>query len=782
MKRLFLSLFLFAAIALAQQCPQGYTLTAGKCVQNAGGGGSMPTATAGGQIPTSTAAGTTYAVSPYISVDPTTGNLASLTGAVIGNNTVAESGIAIGGFFATSANGTNDVTLYEAVSKDGGKTAAYVHPTGFASGGGGIGGVGPVLVLGGRQWWSTSANTCWIFSSDDMQNFSSPTQINITGTNPMGTFCYAPYFWQDPANKALIHLYYSSGNNTATAMSLYHVQATYNFSTQAFGSWGDHTGTANSADLMLSVGGSALIDPNMFQVGSNYILGYTQYLPASNGVQYATCTSPYSGCSVTSSGNWTAQLPASTCPSEGSIVSQWGSKVRMYVDQVSPVFGTTCSFPAGTTYLETSTYPGGTWSAPVTVLPNANITTAGDGNLIGRLRHGAFVPVFDTETVRTALNLVAYDAKYAPRCIGTYGSLSSPCALVTGVTTSYFTAPISGTSMALSTPLPVTSGGTGTASPGLVSGANVTITGAWPNQTITAAGGGGGGVSAVNPACTFATSGTGCSINVAGLLVANANYSSIVAQCFTGASTTQTPISITSYTYATGATYLATVTPSFSAAAAAGYCTANLTTGPSYSATWPAVISGTTVSCPSCSAKLSEVIIGTTTSPTTDPSGTVATFTTSSVVFSAIPQGFTHLKLSFAATTAGSDQIGLQFNGDTSTSDYDAMHAVWFNSATQGVNNWPGLAYFKLTEAFAPGPWGPVQGELRIKAYSGAVLNKYITGEFSSSSPSVANPGIIRTNVDGSWQLTAAITSIRIFTVSGAAFSNGSTFTISAEP
>jgi len=41
--------------------------------------------------------------------------------------------------------------------------------------------------------------------------------------------------------------------------------------------------------------------------------------------------------------------------------------------------------------------------------------------------------------------------------------------------------------------LPVANGGTGTAAPGLVAGANVTITGAWPNQSIAAAGGGGGG-------------------------------------------------------------------------------------------------------------------------------------------------------------------------------------------------------------------------------------------------------------------------------------------------
>ena len=41
--------------------------------------------------------------------------------------------------------------------------------------------------------------------------------------------------------------------------------------------------------------------------------------------------------------------------------------------------------------------------------------------------------------------------------------------------------------------LPVASGGTGTSTPALVAGTNVTITGSWPNQTINASGGGGGG-------------------------------------------------------------------------------------------------------------------------------------------------------------------------------------------------------------------------------------------------------------------------------------------------
>lgn len=44
--------------------------------------------------------------------------------------------------------------------------------------------------------------------------------------------------------------------------------------------------------------------------------------------------------------------------------------------------------------------------------------------------------------------------------------------------------------------LPVANGGTGTATPSIVAGTNVTVTGTWPNQTIAASGGGGGGTPA----------------------------------------------------------------------------------------------------------------------------------------------------------------------------------------------------------------------------------------------------------------------------------------------
>jgi hypothetical protein len=66
------------------------------------------------------------------------------------------------------------------------------------------------------------------------------------------------------------------------------------------------------------------------------------------------------------------------------------------------------------------------------------------------------------------------------------------------------------------TPLPVANGGTGTATPALVAGTNVTITGTWPNQTINASGGGSGSGTVTSVAAlTLGTTGTDLSSTVA---------------------------------------------------------------------------------------------------------------------------------------------------------------------------------------------------------------------------------------------------------------------------
>jgi hypothetical protein len=65
--------------------------------------------------------------------------------------------------------------------------------------------------------------------------------------------------------------------------------------------------------------------------------------------------------------------------------------------------------------------------------------------------------------------------------------------------------------------VPVANGGTGTASPGLIQGTNITITGSWPNQTINATGGGSGGFPFTLGSTSIAASST--TTSVAGLTV-----------------------------------------------------------------------------------------------------------------------------------------------------------------------------------------------------------------------------------------------------------------------
>jgi len=80
-----------------------------------------------------------------------------------------------------------------------------------------------------------------------------------------------------------------------------------------------------------------------------------------------------------------------------------------------------------------------------------------------------------------------------------------------------------GTAAGLSSILAVAYGGTGTSSPGLVAGTNVTITGTWPNQTINSSGGGSGMIypGAGIPLSTGSAWGTSYSTTGSGTVVLN---------------------------------------------------------------------------------------------------------------------------------------------------------------------------------------------------------------------------------------------------------------------
>lgn len=75
--------------------------------------------------------------------------------------------------------------------------------------------------------------------------------------------------------------------------------------------------------------------------------------------------------------------------------------------------------------------------------------------------------------------------------------------------------------------LPVTNGGTGTASPSIVAGTNITVTGTWPNQTVNSTASGSGDVtgpaSSVNNRVAFFNGTTGKLIKDSGLALSGAN-------------------------------------------------------------------------------------------------------------------------------------------------------------------------------------------------------------------------------------------------------------------
>jgi hypothetical protein len=112
-------------------------------------------------------------------------------------------------------------------------------------------------------------------------------------------------------------------------------------------------------------------------------------------------------------------------------------------------------------------------------------TTAGD------ILYGAASNTWAKLAAGTAGQLLQTNGAAAPSWVNapTFTGVSSFSAGTTGFTPSSATTG----AVTLAGTLAVANGGTGTATPSLVAGTNVTITGTWPNQTINSSGGGGGG-------------------------------------------------------------------------------------------------------------------------------------------------------------------------------------------------------------------------------------------------------------------------------------------------
>ena len=143
---------------------------------------------------------------------------------------------------------------------------------------------------------------------------------------------------------------------------------------------------------------------------------------------------------------------------------------------------TTPSIVAGTNVSVTGTWPNQTINATAGTVTGVTATAP-------VVSSGGTAPVISMAAATASANgyLTSTDWNTFNSKLTSGGPLGTPSS---GTATNLTGLPLSTGVTGL---LPVANGGTGTATPALVAGTNVTISGTWPNQTINASGGGGGG-------------------------------------------------------------------------------------------------------------------------------------------------------------------------------------------------------------------------------------------------------------------------------------------------
>lgn len=256
---------------------------------------------------------------------------------------------------------------------------------------------------------------------------------------------------------------------------------------------GGGVATVASSDTSLTVTGTGAI--NAIVNASNVTSGT---LPVAHGGT-GTTTSTGSGNNVLSTSP-TLVTPVLGTPSSVTLTSATGLPLTTGVTGTLPVAngGTGVTASTGTVAVVLSTSP--TLVTPNLGTPSAATLTNATGLPIIAGTSGTLTVARGGTGVTTSTGSGNTVLSTSP--ILTTPALGTPSAVVL----------TSGTGLPLTTGvtgvLPVANGGTGTATPNIVAGTNITVTGTWPNQTVNAAGGGGGG-GGVAPTVVFGSTVSG---------------------------------------------------------------------------------------------------------------------------------------------------------------------------------------------------------------------------------------------------------------------------------
>lgn len=263
----------------------------------------------------------------------------------------------------------------------------------------------------------------------------------------------------------------------------------------------------------------------------------TGILPVANGGNGTATPSLVGGTNISVTGTWPNQTITATGSASGNVTGPTSSTdnaiVRFdnttgQVIQNSGVIISDTNVISGGTWQGTpvAVAYGGTGTATPSLVAGTNVTISGTwpNQTINSTASGGVTSVTGTAPVVSSggttpaismakatgsvdgyLSATDWNTFNNKQPAGSYltsgGALGTPSS---GTATNLTGLPLS---TGVTGTLPVANGGTGTTTPSLVAGTNVTITGTWPNQTINSTGGGGGGSGTVTDVSVVSANG-----------------------------------------------------------------------------------------------------------------------------------------------------------------------------------------------------------------------------------------------------------------------------------